>query len=69
MKNEKEYAEIMHMFRYFYQDKWASENIFKGKSRAWISAFNDLIAQGFIEKRKKYPGFEYRWAAAFPHEY
>ena len=61
MKKEKEqaYAEIMYMFRYFYKDVWAPGNIFDGKSRIWVQTFNELVKQGFIEKRKKYPGCEY----------
>jgi len=69
MKFEKEYAEIMYMFRYFYNDMWAPDNIFKGKSRAWVKAFNDLVEQGFIKRKKKYPGYQYKWVAAWPEHY
>ena len=70
-KNDKEqaYAEIMHLFRYFYKDAWAPGNIFDGKSRIWVQAFNDLVKQGYIKKRKKYPGHEYKWTGVWPEGY
>jgi hypothetical protein len=69
MKKEKAYAEIMYMFRYFYRDSWTPGNIFDGKPRIWIQTFNDLIKQGLILKRKKYPGYEYKWAGVWPKNY
>ena len=74
MKNKKEdkekaYSEIMHMFRYFYKDAWAPGHIFNGKTRLWISAFNDLRDKGLIMKRKKHPGYEYKWAGVWPERY
>jgi hypothetical protein len=71
MKKEKEqaYAEIMYMFRYFYKDAWAPGNIFDGKPRIWIQTFSDLIKQGLILKRKKYPGYEYKWKGVWPKNY
>ncbi len=59
-------AEIMHMFRYSYRDRWAPGHVFDGKSRAWVAVFNDLVDQGFIERKKVENGFQYRWAAQFP---
>mgnify|MGYP001573038010 CR=1 FL=1 len=59
-------AEIMHMFRYQYRDEWAPGHIFDGRSRVWVAVFNDLIKQGFIERKKAESGFQYRWAAQFP---
>ena len=59
-------AEIMHMFKYFYKDEWAPDNIFNGKTRIWIHVFNELVKQGFIE-RKKFPrGYKYKWKAQWP---
>jgi hypothetical protein len=73
MKSDKEkeqaYAEIMHMFRYFYKAAWAPENIFEGKSRIWVQAFNNLVKKGYIIRRKGYPGYEYKWQAAWPENY
>ena len=40
---EKAYAEIMHLFRYFYKNSWAPDNIFDNKSRVWIQCFNNLV--------------------------
>ena len=62
-------AEIMHMFRYFYKDEWAPDNIFQNKPRIWINAFNDLIKQGLIIKKKKYPGNQYKWSGVWPENY
>ena len=51
---EKEYAEIMYLFRYTYKDKWAPDNIFQNKPRTWIKAFNNLVEKGYIKKRKRF---------------
>jgi len=71
MKDEKQeaYAEIMHMFRYHYKHEWAPESIFDGKSRIWIQSFNELIKKGFINRRKKDVGYQYKWVAAWPEWY
>lgn len=69
MDKEQAVAEIMSMFRFYYKDDWAPDNIFAGRSRVWIAAFNELVEKGFITKKKHPPGFRYRWAAAFPENY
>lgn len=73
MKENKDkeiaYAKIMHMFRYTYRNEWAPDSIFKGRSRIWMQSFNELIAKGMISKRKKYPGYQYKWAAVWPEHY
>ena len=69
MNYETACAEIQHMFRYSYRDKWAPDHVFDGKSRIWVKAFNDLIKQGLIVRRKKYPGYEYKWNSVFPEGY
>ncbi len=69
MNKEQATAEIMHMFRYFYKNEWAPGNIFDNKSRIWVQAFNDLIKQGHILKKKKYPGHRYKWASVWPENY
>ena len=66
---EKAYAEIMHLFRYFYKDAWAPENIFDGKSRLWIKCFNNLVKKGYIKKKKSYPGHNYKWTGVWPEHY
>jgi hypothetical protein len=68
-EQEQAAAEIMHMFRYFYKDEWAPENIFDGKTRAWIQVFNSLIKQGMITRRKSHNSYEYKWAGVFPENY
>ena len=57
------------MFRYSYKNTWAPENIFDGRSRLWVQAFNDLVKQGHILRRKKYPGYEYKWTSVWPEGY
>lgn len=59
-------AEIMFVFRHNYRDRWAPENIFEGRSRHWVLVFNELVEQGFIERRNGKFGFEYNWKAAWP---
>ena len=66
---ENETAEIMYMFRYMYHNVWAPDHIFNGKSREWVKAFNLLIKKGFIERKKKYPGYNYRWIGVWPEGY
>jgi len=68
-EKEQAYAEIMNMFRYFYKDAWAPGNMFDGKSRIWIKAFNELVEKGYILRRKSYPGYEYRWSGVWPEGY
>ena len=63
---ERHSAEIMYMFRYYPRHEWVPGHLFDGKPRAWVAVFNDLIKQGFIERKKSESGFVYRWAAAFP---
>ena len=69
MNKEQATAEIMYMFRYFYKNEWAPWNIFDGKPRIWIQAFNELVKQGFIKKKKEYPGHKYRWTGVWPENY
>jgi hypothetical protein len=59
-------SEIMYMFRYQYKDEWAPDSIFAGKSRLWVQAFNDLVQKGFIIKKKKLPGWSFKWIGVFP---
>ena len=63
------YAEIMHMFRYSYKDEWAPGTIFDGKSRFWVQAFNELVDQGYIIKKREYPGYRYKWSGVWPEKY
>lgn len=68
-EKEQAYAEIMHMFRYFYKDTWAPGTVFDGKSRLWIQAFNELVDQGYIIKKREYPGYRYKWSGIWPEGY
>ncbi|MFH1182569.1 MAG: hypothetical protein V1702_06430 [Candidatus Woesearchaeota archaeon] len=65
-EKEKAAAEIMNMFAYYYRDAWAPDNIFAGKSRVWVQAFNELMEKGLIVRKKEAPGYKYKWAAEFP---
>ena len=66
---EQAYAEIMNMMRFYYKHAWAPDNLFAGKSRVWVRAFNDLIESGFIIKKKKTPGYVYQWSGVWPENY
>jgi len=68
-EKERAVAEIMNMFRFYYKDDWAPDNIFAGKSRVWVRAFNELVEKGLILKKKNPPGWQYRWAAQWPENY
>ena len=58
--------EIQHLFRYHYKSEWVSQSFINQHDRLWIQAFNDLVKQGFIERKKTVNGYVYRWAAAYP---
>jgi len=68
MKEKKiNYAhEIQHLFRYHYRNEWVSQAFINQHDRLWIQAFNDLVEQGFIKKKKSGIGMRYKWIAAFP---
>jgi len=68
-EKEQAVAEIMHLFRYTYRHDWAPDSIFAGKSRIWIQAFNELIKSGFIIRKKKHPGYNYKWSGVWPENY
>lgn len=68
-EKEQAYAEIMYLFRYFYKDEWAPGQIFDGKSRIWVKAFNELVDKGYIQRKKEYPGYRYKWSGTWPEGY
>jgi hypothetical protein len=68
-EKEQAFAEIMHMFRYYYHDAWAPGHIFDGKSRLWIQAFNDLVNQGYIKRKKTDVGYSYKWTGVWSEGY
>ncbi len=57
---------IMHDFKYHYKDRWVSTKELMQKDRLWQKTFNDLIKQGFIERKKTAQGYSYRWKAVMP---
>jgi hypothetical protein len=57
---------IMQMFRYNYENDWVPEAAISQRSRLWNQAFNELVKQGMIERKKTFFGYQYRWKAAFP---
>jgi hypothetical protein len=58
--------EIQHIFRYHYKNDWVSQSFINQHNRLWIQTFNDLVKQGFIEKKKSQTGYVYRWSAVYP---
>ena len=68
-KKQQAYAEIMYMFRYYYHDQWVPGHIFDGKPRIWIQAFNDLVKQGYIKRKKTEFGYNYKWTGVWPKGY
>ncbi len=68
-EKEQATAEIMNLFRFYYKHDWAPDNIFAGKSRAWVNSFNELIKKGMIIRKKAPPGYNYKWAAEWPENY
>ncbi|MBD3163596.1 hypothetical protein GF323_00155 [Candidatus Woesearchaeota archaeon] len=58
--------EIQQIFRYRYRNEWVSHSFINQHDRLWIQAFNSLVRQGFIERKKTINGHKYRWKAAFP---
>ena len=68
-EKEQAYAEIMYLFRYFYHDQWAPGHIFDGKTRTWVQAFNELVEEGYVKRRKTHFGYKYKWAGVWPDDY
>ena len=60
------FHEIQQLFRYHYKNEWVSQSFINRHTRLWIQAFNKLVEQGFIERKKAENGFVYRWSAAYP---
>ena len=58
--------EIQNFFRYR-RGKWISEKELKNHNRAHNQVFNELVARGFIERKKSFQGYRYRWKAAMPN--
>ena len=60
------YHEIQQIFRYRYKNEWVSQSFINSHDRLWIQAFNDLVKQKFIDKKKTATGYNYRWSSSFP---
>lgn len=58
--------EIQQFFMYNYSDRWVSEKEMKNHGRAHNQVFNELVRQGFIERKKTLEGYSYRWKAHMP---
>ena len=58
--------EIQQYFMYTMGDNWVSEKEMKNHSREHNQVFNELVKQGFIERKKTWNGFQYRWKAEMP---
>ncbi|MDO8481097.1 MAG: hypothetical protein Q7S65_04760 [Nanoarchaeota archaeon] len=60
------FHEIQQLFQYHYKNEWVSQAFINRHTRLWIQAFNTLVQQGFIERKKSENQFVYRWKAAYP---
>ncbi|NQU78518.1 hypothetical protein HQ545_01990 [Candidatus Woesearchaeota archaeon] len=58
--------QILNTFKYNYNRRWVGEKELKYQSRMHNQVFNELVRRGFIEKRKTFYGYQYRWNAAMP---
>ena len=58
--------EIQQFFMYTYGGKWVSEKALKNHSREHNQVFNELVKRGFIERKKEFQGYRYRWNAQYP---
>jgi len=53
--------EIKHFFMHNYKNEWVSEKMLKYHNRAHNQAFNDLVRRGFIQRKKTFCGYQYKW--------
>ncbi|MBW2964615.1 hypothetical protein KY363_04090 [Candidatus Woesearchaeota archaeon] len=58
--------EIQQFFQYRMGGRWVSEKELKNHSRLHNQIFNELVKRGFIERKKTYFGYSYRWNARYP---
>jgi len=58
--------EIQQFFMTNYKNNWVPEKELKYHSRMHNQVFNDLVKRGFIERKKTYLGYNYKWKAAMP---
>ncbi len=58
--------EIQQYFKYQIGRRWVSEKELKNHSREHNQVFNELVKKGFIERKKTWNGYRYRWKAKMP---
>ncbi|MFC1753908.1 hypothetical protein ACFL96_11055 [Thermoproteota archaeon] len=58
--------EILHEFRYNFREQWVDQAWINKHDRLWILAFNQLVKQGLIEKKRTRGEYKYRWVAEMP---
>jgi len=58
--------EIQQFFKYTTGNRWVSEKELKNHSKEHNQVFNELIKRGFIERKKNWQGYSYRWKAKMP---
>lgn len=58
--------EIQNFFRYSNGNRWVPEKELKNHSREHNQVFNELVKRGFIERKKNWQGYTYRWNAKMP---
>ncbi len=52
---------IKHLFTTQYKNRWIPDKEILGQSRLWTQVFNNMVKQGFIERKKGFPGYKYKW--------
>ena len=58
--------EIQNFFRYSMGNNWVPEKELKNHSRMHNQVFNELVSRGFIERKKNWQGYSYRWNSKMP---
>jgi len=65
-ENVKLAHEIQQFMLSNYKNRWVSEKEMKYHTRQHNKVFNELVRRGFIERKKTFFGYQYRWKAAPP---
>lgn len=57
---------IQHLFQYTYKNQWVDNKFLMQRNRVWTKVFNHLIKLDFIERKRSFPGYKYKWSAKLP---
>ncbi|HII72426.1 TPA: hypothetical protein HA265_06750 [Candidatus Woesearchaeota archaeon] len=58
--------QIQQSFLYNFGNRWVGEKELKYQSREHNQVFNELVRRGFIERKKTWNGYSYKWKAKMP---